>query len=134
MRWCFIVCVIDFVFDFIKETCVVISIKAKFIKILFSTSSQIYPLINFTKENHRITMSRMIDDDSSKLEVVNVIRWFFMNSDTNYVTNNTRGIPDGEIGIMDFKGFSWWHLMKVVANIKDVRTFLRYIQVRLLNF
>lgn len=78
-------------------------------------------------------MSRMIDEDSSKFDVVNVFKWFFMNSDANYVTNNPRGIPEGEIGLMDFKGFTWWHLMKVVTNLSTVRTSLRYVQVRIFD-
>jgi hypothetical protein len=50
-------------------------------------------------------------------------------SDAGYTSD--LGIPEGEIAVLDFKGFTWWHLMKVVGNINVLRAFLKYIQVSL---
>lgn len=78
-------------------------------------------------------MSRVIDEDSSKFDVINTIKMFFMISDIGFVTAHDEcGIPEGEIGILDFKGFTWWHLMKVATNISTIRAFLRYIQVAII--
>lgn len=79
-------------------------------------------------------MSRLINEDASKFDIMNVLKFFFMSSDVFFITAPSNGIPEREIGVMDFKGFSWWHLMKIVANLSTIRGFMRYIQVRVIKF
>lgn len=77
-----------------------------------------------------MTVSHIVDEDSTKFNLVDTLKYLFMVSDTSFVVvNNEFGIPDGEVGILDFNGFSWWHLMKVAGNLTVLRAFLRYVQV-----
>jgi hypothetical protein len=62
------------------------------------------------------------------------VKWFFIVSDTGFNKLHSRGIPEKEIGVLDFKGFSWWHLMKIVTNLSAIRAFLRYVQVNFFKY
>lgn len=53
---------------------------------------------------------------------------FFMMSDVRYITPDTVGLTEGEIGIMDFQGFSFRHFFKVATNLSALRTYLKYVQ------
>jgi hypothetical protein len=53
---------------------------------------------------------------------------FFMFSDTRYVTLDANGLTEGEIGIMDFDGFSFRHFIKVASNLSAIRLYLKYVQ------
>lgn len=96
---------------------------------LYLIYSQIFSLSSYTPENYRVTVSRLVDEDSSKYDVTTVVKWFTIVSDTFINNPLPCGIPEKEIGVLDFKGFSWWHLMKIAGNLSTVRALLRYVQV-----
>ena len=90
--------------------------------------SQIFQIQKFTDNNLHATFSRLNNEDPSKFNFVDTVRWLFLMGDAGYTSEF--GIADGEIAVLDFKGFSWWHLMKVAGNINVLRAFLKYIQVK----
>lgn len=88
-----------------------------------------YSLPNYTREKYRVTVSRLADEDPSKFDVVNIAKWFFIAADNGFIKPNPNGLPEKEVGVMDFKGYSWWHLLKIARNLSSIRAVLRYIQV-----
>jgi hypothetical protein len=89
--------------------------------------SQIIQIQDFTKDKLHVTMSYVADNDPAQFSFVDTVKWIILASDAGYISE--LGIPDGEIIVFDFKGFTWWHLMKVLGNIGVLRAFLRYTQV-----
>lgn len=69
-----------------------------------------------------------MDHDPDHYDVVENIKMFFMFSDIRYITLDTIGLTEGEIGIMDFKGFSFRHFLKFVRNFSSIRLYLKYVQ------
>lgn len=53
---------------------------------------------------------------------------FLMLSDVRYITPDPIGLTEAEIAVMDFKGFSFRHFMKVATNLSTIRLYLRYVQ------
>lgn len=51
-----------------------------------------------------------------------------MMGDVRYITPDTIGLTEGEIGIMDFKGFTYRHFLKVATNLSSTRLYLKYVQ------
>lgn len=81
-----------------------------------------------TKQNHKVTVFRLADEDPGKYDVVENIKMIFMMSDVRYITPEPVALTEGEIGIMDFKGFSFRHFLKVVSNLSSARLYLKYVQ------
>jgi hypothetical protein len=73
-------------------------------------------------------MSRFVDHDSTHFDFGNTIKWLFMISDIGLMTPHPSGIGDGEVAVLDFNGFTWWHLMKVAGNLTVLKAFLKYVQ------
>lgn len=90
--------------------------------------SQSCPLPFYTKQNHKVTIFRLADDDPNNYDVVDTFKLFFMMSDVRYITSDAVGLTEGEIGIMDFAGFSFRHFFKAAANLSAVRAYLKYVQ------
>lgn len=88
----------------------------------------ICPLPTFTKEKYKISLFRLIDDDPNKFDYVNTVKWNFMADDVRYITYDSVGLTEGEISIMDAKGFSFRHFVKVAANLATLRLYLTYVQ------
>lgn len=75
-----------------------------------------------------MTIFRLVDCDPSKYDVVANVKSVFMMSDVRFIMPDSVGLTEGEIGVMDFKGFSIRHFMNIVANLTTVRTYLQYVQ------
>lgn len=88
-----------------------------------------YSLPKYTRENYRVTISRLTDEDPTKFDVVNIAKWFFIAADNGFIKSNPNGLPDREVGVMDFKGYSWWHLLKIVKHLPSIIAVLKYVQV-----
>lgn len=86
------------------------------------------PLPSFTNEKHKVTVFRLVDHDPSRYDVNDNFKMFFMFSDVRYITPDSIGLTEGEIGIMDFTGFTFRHFWKLVANFSTVRLYLKYVQ------
>lgn len=89
--------------------------------------SQVCPLPLYSNQQFKVTIFRLFDDDPAKYDVVETFKMFFMMSDVRNITDLDR-LTEGEIGIMDFKGFSFRHFLKVASNLSTVRLYLKYVQ------
>jgi hypothetical protein len=88
-----------------------------------------YSLPNYTSEKYRVTISRLIDEDPSKFDVVSIVKWFFIIADNGFLKGDPHDLPEREVAVMDFKGFTWWHLIKIASNLSTIKIILRYVQV-----
>lgn len=63
-------------------------------------------------------------------DVLQTIRMIFMCSDVRFVTQDSDsiGLTEGEIGIMDFKHFTFRHFLKFAASLSVTRFYLKYVQ------
>jgi CRAL/TRIO domain len=95
-------------------------------KLIIFLASQCCPLPSYTQGNHRVTVFRLIDSDPGAYDPVENFKMFFMMSDVSFVRPGD--IPEGEIGIMDFKGFTFRHFFKFASNLWILRLYLKYIQ------
>ena len=77
-----------------------------------------------------MTVFRLVDEDPAKYDVVDNFKALFMMSDVRFITPDPKhvGLTEGEIGIMDFSGFSFRHFLKVATNLSSTRLYLRYVQ------
>lgn len=89
---------------------------------------QIFPMPKNTSENHKITISRLIDADPDKYVYIDVIRSVVAMLDARFVTLDDNELIDGEIGITDMSGFGWWHFMKTVSNLSLMKKYMKYVQ------
>lgn len=86
------------------------------------------PLPSYVDGKFKVTVFRLNDPDPNKYDVAENFKMFFMSSDVRFITPDEIGLTEGEIGIMDFSGFSFRHLWKVVANFSTIRLYLKYVQ------
>lgn len=96
-------------------------------KLIIICSSQCCALPSLTADKHRVTIFRLIDVDPGSFDAFEYFKMFFMISDVGYVIKEI-GLTEGEIGIMDFNGFSFRHFLKIATNLSTVRLYLRYVQ------
>lgn len=75
-----------------------------------------------------MTVFRLINDDPGAYDPVENFKMFFMMSDVRFILPDGDGIAEGEIGIMDFAGFTFRHFFKFATNISILRLYLKYIQ------
>ena len=90
--------------------------------------SQVCPLPFYTQQNNKVTIFRLIDVDPNNYDAVDIFKLFFMMSDVRYITSDSIGLTEGEIGIMDFQGFSFRHFFKIATNLSVLRAYLKYVQ------
>lgn len=86
------------------------------------------PLPFQTKLKHKVSIFRLAHEDPSKYNVIQNFKMIFAMSDIRYITPDLEGLSEGEIGIMDFKGFSFRHFLKFASNLPAVRFYLKYVQ------
>lgn len=90
---------------------------------------QIFPMPKNTPDNHKITISRLVDTDPDKYVYIDVIRSVVAMLDTRFVTvDDSNELIDGEIGINDMSGFGWYHFMKTVSNLSIMKKYMKYVQ------
>lgn len=89
---------------------------------------QIFPMPKNTSENHKISISRLVDTNPDNYNYLDMIRAVLALLDTRFVTLDDNELIDGEIGIMDMSGFGWRHFMKTASNLSTMKKYMRYIQ------
>ena len=77
------------------------------------------------KENYKVTIFRLTDNDPEKIIFNDVIKAFFMAADTRLVTMNEVW-SCGEIAIFDMTNITLRHLTKIVFS--TLRLFMKYSQ------
>jgi hypothetical protein len=78
-----------------------------------------------TEANYKIGVFRMLTEDIDQLEFNDIIKAFFVMSDTRNAMHETK-LNDGEIAIFDMSQVSYRHVTKIV--LSTLRVYLRYIQ------
>lgn len=94
-----------------------------------STAVHLTPLRKNTQKNQKISVFRIADADPNLYDVKEVSRMVmvaydvrFISQDDDEVTNN------GEIGIVDMKGYSFRHLFKAFRYMSLMNSYFKYVQ------
>lgn len=85
------------------------------------------PLPKPTPEGYRIIVYRLKDFDSSKVIITDLIKCFCA---FNLVKISEDGLVPGYIVILDMKGVTFSHFMRVTPHVQSVRNILQYLQVK----
>ena len=80
-----------------------------------------------TPKGYRILVYRLKDYDASKLQFTNLVRSFCA---FNMCKISEDGLVPGYVVILDMKGVTFGHFMRVTPYIQTVRNILQYLQVR----
>lgn len=89
---------------------------------------QVFPMPTNTSENHKITISRLVDTNPDNYVYLDVIRTIVAMLDTRFVTVDSNELIDGEIGIIDMSGLGWRHFMKSASNLTTMKKYMKYVQ------
>lgn len=89
---------------------------------------QVFPMPKNTSENHKISISRLVDTNPDNYVYINTIRAVVAMLDIRFVTVDSNELIDGEIGIIDMSGFGWRHFMKTASNLSIMKKYMRYVQ------
>lgn len=86
------------------------------------------PLFRNTKENHKVCIYQLLNDDGNKIVFNDCVKTFFMACDVrfNHPVKSYSEIETGEIIIFDSKNLTFKHLTKIV--ISTLRLFFKYLQ------
>jgi len=90
--------------------------------------AQICPMPIDTKEKHKVTIFRFIDDSPDKYDFVNYIKMLLITNDVRNVTLDSFDVSQGEVCVMDCEGFSFKHFLKVATNLSVLKMYLNYVQ------
>lgn len=86
-----------------------------------------------TKENHKISVFRLIDSDPKNFYYVDIVRLVMSMLDARLVHCDENELIDGEVGIIDVSGFGFRHFTQVITNISILKAYSRYVQVKSKN-
>lgn len=86
------------------------------------------PLPKSTPEGYRVIVYRLKDFDSSKLVITELIKCFCA---FNWAKISEDGLVPGYVVILDMKGVTFGHFMRVTPHVASVRNILQYLQVEL---
>lgn len=86
------------------------------------------PLLQHTKENYKVCIYQILDNDANKIVFNDCIKTFFMGCDVRFMmpVKSYSEIEAGEIIIFDMKNLTFKHLTKIV--ISTLRLFFKYLQ------
>ncbi|KAL7036725.1 hypothetical protein ACKWTF_008911 [Chironomus riparius] len=92
---------------------------------------QFCPMPKLTKDGMLVTVGGLKDPDPSKFIYLDCIKMALMVFDMRFcsyddVENNE--IANGDIVVMDMKGMSFWHFLKVVKNFTTAKFYTHYTQ------
>lgn len=98
----------------------------------FAFCSDMIALPKPTPKGYRILVYRLKDYDASKLQFNNLVRCFCA---FNMVKISEDGLVPGYVVILDMKGVTFSHFMRVTPYLQTIRYILQYLQAsRLPNF
>lgn len=85
---------------------------------------------SYTKQNQAVSIGRFFIDTSDQFNFDDALKLFLIQADSRFMVPDFENlvIADGEIGILDFQGFKFAHLWKVVAHFSSLRLYLRFVQ------
>ncbi len=79
-----------------------------------------------TPEGYRIILYRLKEYDASKLIINDVVKSFCA---FNLVKISEDGLVPGYVVLLDMKGVTFSHFMKVTPYVQSIRNILLYLQV-----
>lgn len=85
-----------------------------------------------SKENHKISIFRLVDSDPNNFSYVDIIRMIVTMMDSRLIYCDPNELIDGEIGIIDVSGFGFRHFTKVIAHFATFKAYSSYAQVNYL--
>lgn len=89
---------------------------------------QICPMPKNSVENHTISVFRLIDTNPENYVYIDVCRMVVTMMDASFVTVGANELVNGEIGVIDMKGFGFKHFLKSATNLSVMRSYMRYVQ------
>ncbi|KAJ6640531.1 Alpha-tocopherol transfer protein-like [Pseudolycoriella hygida] len=89
---------------------------------------QVFPMPTNTPENHKISISRLVDTNPDNYVCLDVVRAVVAMLDVRFVTVDSNELIDGEIGVIDMNGFGWKHIMKTASNLTITKKYMAYVQ------
>jgi len=101
------------------------------VNFLLIFSRQFCPMPKLTKDGMLITVGGLRDPDPSKFIYPDCIKMTLMVFDLRFYSYDiveNEEIADGEIVVMDMKGMSFWHFLKVVKNFSIAKFYAYYSQ------
>lgn len=86
------------------------------------------PLFKNTKENHKVCVYQLLNDDGNKIVFNDCVKTFFMACDVRFTMplESYSEIETGEVIIFDTKNLTFKHLTRIV--ISTLRLFFKYLQ------
>lgn len=81
-----------------------------------------------TKENHKISVFRLVDSNPDNFSYVEIIRMILTLLDARLICVDPNELIDGEISIVDVSGFGFKHFTKVLANLGTMKAYFMYAQ------
>lgn len=86
------------------------------------------PLFQRTKDNYKVCIYQLLNDDANKVVFNDIVKAFFMCCDVRFVLPLDRynDLESGEVIVFDMKNLTFKHLTKVV--ISTLRMFFKYLQ------
>lgn len=86
------------------------------------------PLLEHTKENYKVCVYRLLNDDANNIVFNDCIKAFFMGCDVRFAVPlaNYSDIESGEVIIFDMKNMTFKHLLKI--SIPTLRLYFKYLQ------
>lgn len=94
------------------------------------STMQCMALPHNTKENHKISIFRLVDADPNNFSYVDIVRTILSLLDTRLVHCDENEMINGEVAVIDVSGFGFRHFTKVVTNISTFKVYSTYAQVR----
>lgn len=92
---------------------------------------QCFGLPKNTKENHKISIFRLVDSDPRNFYYVDIVRLVMTLLDARLTHCDENELINGEVGIIDVSGFGFRHFTQVISNISTLKAYSRYAQVKL---
>lgn len=86
------------------------------------------PLFQPTKENYKVCIYQLLNDDANNIVFNDVVKTFFMCCDVrlNLPVEGFDNIESGEVIIFDMKNLTFKHVTKIA--ISTLRMFFKYLQ------
>lgn len=88
----------------------------------------ICPMPQNSRENHKITVYRLIDTECKSYDPFRIFRSFVTTMDVRFINADKNELIDREIGIIDMSGFALGHLIKSISCPIILKNFMKYIQ------
>lgn len=81
-----------------------------------------------TKDNHKVSVYRLKSSDASKFTYINITRLILALLDCRLAYCDENELINGEISLVDVKGFSFRHFTKIVPHLGIMKTYMNYVQ------